>query len=413
MEPVEIKSLNTRIHFFLSCCIAFLLPFKQGVSTCIALLLLNWLVEGDFRNKFAALKHRNLFVLFIAYYALHLLGLCWTQNLSAGWFDLEVKLSLLVFPFIYATRPFGKEQMDKVLLFFILGCALAGLIILGRASWIYLVRHENKFFYEEFSWFMHPSYFSMYLNLALLYTLISFSGNESRPHLGWLTLVPLFLLVIVLLSSKLGLLSLLLIIVCWLCWIVIRHRWYKLGVLSLILLTAGVGGIIKFSPEISARVTNALHAVASKPADKTDAESTAVRMFIWGAAVDVIRENPLIGAGTGDAKDVLMKTYKAEGISGAYKNNLNAHNAYLQVFVALGLLGFGLLVCMQVFPGIVAFREKKIILLSFLLLAVLNFLPESMLETQAGVMYYGFFNSLLLFSEANRFQLSGPEKKWF
>ncbi len=407
------KTVHSRIHFLLSGLIAFLLPFKQGVSVCIIFLLLNWLVEGDFRNKFKGIKHRNFLILFVAFYLLHLVGMCWTENQASGWFDLEVKLSLLIFPFVFSTRPFRKEQMDKILVCFLLGCTSVCLIILGRASWIYLARHENKFFYEEFSWFMHPSYFSMYLNLVLLYVLIAFSKKEDRPHLAWLLLIPLFLLVIVLLSSKLGLISLVLLIVSWLCWTVIKHRWYKIGLFSVIILIAGVLGVMKFSPEISTRVKNAVHAVSSKPADKTDPESTAVRIFIWGAARDVIKEHPLIGAGTGDAKDVLIEKYKEEGIAGAIKNNLNAHNEYLQVFVALGLIGFLSLLCMQFFPAVVAVKEKKIMLLSFLLLSVLNFLPESMLETQAGVMYYGFFNSLLLFSEENTFGLSLPGTGWF
>jgi O-antigen ligase len=410
---VLIQTIHTRIHFLLTCLIAFLLPFKQIVSICIALLLLNWILEGDFRNKFSKLRHRNLFVLFVGFYLLHVLGLCWTENKGAGWFDLEVKLSLLIFPFIFATRPFVKEQMDKIFVFFLTGCALAGLIILARAGSIYLLRHENKFFYEEFSWFMHPSYFSMYLNLALLYVLISFSKTEGRPHAVWLLLVPLYVLVIVLLSSKLGLISLLLLILCWLVWMVVNHRWYKIGLLSVIILSVGIAGVLKFSPDISNRLKNAVHALSVKPADKTDAESTAVRMFVWGAAEDVIRTSPWIGVGTGDAKDALMEKYKEESITGALKNHLNAHNAYLQVFVALGLLGFVLLVSMQVFPCVLAVREKKIILLCFILLAVLNFLPEAMLETQAGVMYYGFFNSLLLFSEGNGFQLALPKRNWF
>lgn len=407
------QPIHTRIHFLLSCLIAFLLPFKQIVSICIGLLLLNWILEGDFKNKFSNLNHRNLFVLFIGFYLVHVLGLCWTENQPAGWFDLEVKLSLFIFPFIFATRPFAKEQMDKIFVSFLTGCALASLIILARACWIYLFRHENKFFYEEFSWFMHPSYFSMYLNFCLLFVLISFSRGADRPRKAWLLLVPLFLLVIVLLSSKLGLITLVLLILSWLIWVVIRHRWYKIGLFSVSVLVLGIAGVLKFSPDISSRIKNAVHAVSTKPADKSDAESTAVRMFVWGAAADVIHAHPWIGVGTGDAKDALMEKYKEEDITGALKNHLNAHNAYLQVFVALGLLGFMLLAAMQILPCVVALREKKIMLLSFILLAVLNFLPEAMLETQAGVMYYGFFNSLLLFSDGNGFRLSFPKLSWF
>jgi hypothetical protein len=57
---------------------------------------------------------------------------------------------------------------------------------------------------------------------------------------------------------------------------------------------------------------------------------------------------------------------------------------------------------MLLLPLQAARNEKKIILVFFVALIALNFLPESMLETQAGVMFYAFFNSILVFSEPAR-----------
>jgi O-antigen ligase len=221
---------------------------------------------------------------------------------------------------------------------------------------------------------------------------------------GVLLLLPLFALVIVLLSSKLGLISLVLVLVTALCGLVIRYKRYLLGFLSLAALAASVFAVIRFSPEVRGRVYNALHALSEKKEDKTNAESTAVRILIWGVAREAIAEHPLLGAGTGDAKDVLMEKYRSEGISGAYAHQLNAHNEYLQVLVALGLAGFVLLLCMLLLPAWIGFREHKAILPAFVALLALNFFPESMLETQAGVMFYGFFNSLLVFSAAGNYR---------
>ncbi|HXC03650.1 MAG TPA: O-antigen ligase family protein, partial [Bacteroidia bacterium] len=351
-----------------------------------------------------------LFAIFIGFYMYHVTGLLWTSNMEAGAFDLEVKFSLFAFPWIYATRPFKAGKLDRILLWFVMGCSTAALAVLLRAGIYALFFGENKFFYTQLSCFMHPSYFSMYLNLSLLFMLLSLSAQDSQRRPWIYLLIGLHLVVIVLLSSKLGQISLVILLLTWLIWMIISRKKFLLGGGLLVLMLAGIVCLFQFFPTLTARLTNAFHAVSADQTDKSNAESTAVRMLVWGAAKELIAEHPLAGAGTGDSKDVLMDKYKAEGIAGAYAHNLNAHNAYLQIWVALGLIGFLFLLSIQVFPFAVGWKDKNVFLCGFILLSVLNFLPESMLEAQAGCMYYGFFNSLLLFSAKPLFSIPGVRK---
>jgi O-antigen ligase len=76
---------------------------------------------------------------------------------------------------------------------------------------------------------------------------------------------------------------------------------------------------------------------------------------------------------------------------------LNAHNQFLQTYIALGILGALLLIFMLVLPGWLAIRRIHFIYFSFLAVFTFNTLVESMLEVQAGVIYYAFFNALLFF----------------
>jgi O-antigen ligase len=406
-------AVHTRIHFILSCLIAFLLPFKQigpvqVVAFCIAALMLNWLLEGDFANKFRSMRHRFIFGVYIAFYLLHIAGLAWSRDKDSGLFDLQVKLSFFIFPWIFSTRPFTSPKLDRILSAFLLGCAAASVLLLLRATCYYFFRNENKFFYIELSYFMHPGYFSMYLNLGVIYLLCSLSRGSTQMTAGWKLLIPLFVVMIVLLSSKLGVISLFLTFFFWLCWMMVSRRKYLAGLGTLILFAGCMIGIVKFSPTISDRLRNAAHALSSDSSDKTNSESTAVRMLIWGSAREVIAEHPLFGSGTGDAKRVLMDKYKEEGITGAYHKNLNAHDAYLQILVSLGVAGLCFFLGMLLLPFIKAFKEGKELLVYFTLLLAINFVPESMLETQAGVMFYGFFSSLLLFSDRSSFGLQLP-----
>ena len=124
-------------------------------------------------------------------------------------------------------------------------------------------------------------------------------------------------------------------------------------------------------------------------------ESNSERLIVWKAGIEVIKEHPVFGVGTGDVKDALLSEYQKENKVLVYNMRLNAHNQYLQTYIALGILGVLLLLIYLVIPGWVAFRRIHFIYFSFLAVFTFNILVESMLEVQAGVIYYAFFNSLI------------------
>ena len=123
-------------------------------------------------------------------------------------------------------------------------------------------------------------------------------------------------------------------------------------------------------------------------------ESNAERLVVWQAGIQLIKVHPLFGVGTGDVKDALLAEYQKENKLVVYNLKLNAHNQYIQTFIALGIPGVLLLIFMLLYPGVLALRRIHIIYFSFLAVFFINNLVESMLEVQAGVLYFAFFNSL-------------------
>jgi hypothetical protein len=70
-----------------------------------------------------------------------------------------------------------------------------------------------------------------------------------------------------------------------------------------------------------------------------------------------------------------------------------------------------LLIIYLVVPGWFAIRRIHFIYFSFLAVFAFNILVESMLEVQAGVIYYAFFNALLFFGcKKLPNQLDNPER---
>ncbi len=382
--------------------IAFFLPLARLVPVFIVLMILNWLIEGDFRNKIQLIFKNKFSLLFISFYLLHLLGLLYTQNVPSGLFDLEVKLSLILFPIVLATRPISADKIRSIFIALLTGCVVAATIMLIRAIYIYMTSGENYFYYEAFASFLiHPGYISMYVNVTLSWLLINQMDQSKRfSNVIFCPLMIIFTIFIILLSSKMGLITMTLIYVGFLIYYVVTRKKYLFGTIGIMVIGISIVTLLRFMPELSGRINRAVGAVTNTNTVQSESESTAVRMLVWKAANHVISENVITGVGTGDAKDELVKEYEKRGMTGALEHRLNAHNEYYQVFVALGTIGFILLLGNLFFPMWWAFKTNNTLYVLFLLIILLNFLTESMLETQAGVMFYAFFNSLLCFAKS-------------
>jgi O-antigen ligase len=113
--------------------------------------------------------------------------------------------------------------------------------------------------------------------------------------------------------------------------------------------------------------------------------------------VEIIREHPLSGVGTGDVKDALLEKYNEKGMTDAFSHRLNAHNQFLQTGIAIGIAGMTVLIGMFILALIYAIKNRNIVYLLFLGINAVNFLFESILETQNGVVFYAFFNAFLFY----------------
>jgi O-antigen ligase len=406
------KKIHEQIFIGCSMGLAFFMPvFQRILPSIIFLMFLNWIIEGGIARIPAIFKEKNkiLTFSFIAIYILYLVGMLYSKNMKYGFFDLQVKLSLLLFPIIFATidKDFPLQKLTtNVFKALVAGCLTGTLIFLGIATITFINSHDIQvFFYIAFSKFIHPSYLSMYLNLAvgiLAYHLINKKQNlSSGSRILFLALAFYFSFVIILLSSKAGIFSLLLLTLMITIYLlkVNKQVWKGLIFISLVIAAFYIG--YHFLPSIAGRFKRAESAItAQNRTAPENMESNSERLVVWKAGIKIIRENPVFGVGTGDVKDALLSEYQKENKMLVYNLRLNAHNQYIQTYIALGIPGILLLVLFLILPGWWSLRNKQYLYFSFLVVFAFNILVESMLEVQAGVIYYAFFNALFFFALA-------------
>lgn len=376
------------IKNFLLQCIAFTLPLNKSLLPIfIVITVLIAFIEGNFQQKLQALKSK-FFLIAISLYLLHIVGMLYTTNHKAGMFDLEQKLSLLILPLIFfSDTSINNIQSQKILKSFVLGCVLAGIICLANAAYKYYISGDiGSLLYTQFSPIMHTSYFAMYLCFAIILILF----NESFVyHLAFKIIAVLFLILpIVLSSSKSGLFSLGLILLAKFIYeVLIKKSYLKVLVFSSLLIASAISIYFVF-PKAFERVGEMKEALTSS---KSEINTSTSRIAIWKIATNIISKNTILGVGTGDVKDAFISEYQKLTIREFTEKKLNAHNQYLQTFVALGLPGIlSLLVLLSTIAHF-SWYNKMLDGTILTVIIAFNLLFESMLETQAGVVFISFF----------------------
>ena len=128
------------------------------------------------------------------------------------------------------------------------------------------------------------------------------------------------------------------------------------------------------------------------------ARNRLVRFDIWRNFTDVFQDNSIFtGAGVGDVKRALVQVYEKKGIESPSKPT-ECHNQFIQTLVACGVLGLLLLLTIIGYAFWLAYKNRDLVLLLFMLIISINFMFESVLERVFGVIFFAFF---LLFFTSN------------
>jgi O-antigen ligase len=402
------KDYLFQIHLYIA--LAFSIPlFDRLVAFIIIIITTQWVFSKNWKHRYALLKQekwRKILLSYCLFYLVYLIGLLYSTNLDYAFFDLGTKLSLLIFPLIFATTDIQVFNSKRLLL--ISYAYLAGCILITGIMLVFALLNFSKtnsprvFYYDELSIFQHPSYLSMYLDFAvslILYLLLRTTHLISAFIRNFLVFfIVYFFAIVMLLASKAGIISLLIILTISIFSIIIYRKDYVIGLLFLIVLPFSFVGAYYVFPYSFQRLNVVSEVVSGKQqSSPASSDGTADRILIWESSLELIQEQSIFGVGTGDVKDALLKKYEENGIVNALNRKLNAHNQYLQTAITLGLPGIIILLSGLVFAFILAVRRQNLLLLLFSVVVSFNFLVESMLERQAGVVFYSFLNALLLF----------------
>ena len=127
--------------------------------------------------------------------------------------------------------------------------------------------------------------------------------------------------------------------------------------------------------------------------------SLSQRIEFTRASFHLIGQHPWFGVGTGDVPQAFAQTYDEIHSPLKEEYRFRAHNQYLAIAVAFGLVGLAFFLFVLFYPWFSSKRQHTYLYMVFLCIMLLSMFPEDTLETQAGATLFAFFVSLLLFAK--------------
>ena len=375
---------------------AFSFPLHQRMIPPLVLgLILFWLIDPVFksiksRKSIFTKSFNKQFFIHSSIFWLYLLSLFFTDNFN----DLsliERKLSLLLFPLIlFSYKRLERLNLNNIMVAFIGGTIIASVICFGFAYLDYKVTGKGyEFFYTYLSYFTHPTYFSIYCLIALL-MLRELFAKQIISIVAFTLISFLMLVMIFLLQSRAGLLALL-FIGPWLLFSLLKKglNWKPI-VFSILIFLMGSGIVINQSNYLQTRL---LAVFLEKNVKKQEPD---IRVSLWKSSKSVLKENWLFGVGPSKVFENLKPEYEKRDLKSAIDKQFNVHNQFIHLWLCLGV--FGLIAWLMVLgvPLYEAIIYKEGLFISFILIIALNSFFEVLLNLQAGVVFYSFFNAIFM-----------------
>jgi O-antigen ligase len=139
-----------------------------------------------------------------------------------------------------------------------------------------------------------------------------------------------------------------------------------------------------------------------KSTGDANGHSLTQRFEYWIASWNIIKNNLLFGVGTGDLEQELFKQYDQMNSKLSIEYRLHPHNQFLSIMLCFGVIGLIWFLYSLFYPMFAYKKYSDYLYVAFIVIAVCSFFTEDTLETQAGVTFYAFLNSFLLFVDRDK-----------
>lgn len=392
------KGLNYLLILF-----AFLLPISTAMTNAaVGLLIIFWLIEGNWKEKYAVLKSSLPFKLFLAFILLIGLSIIWSHGIEGGFWTKHSPNAIVFYfrgyVFDFMIIPIILTSMRKEFSRYIISAFLAAMLVSELMSWgIFMewVQYKNVLPSDP-SPFMHHTLYSIFLAVTIFVLLTQFFKTKTLFYKTFIALFILSAMVNLFLNG--GRLGQLAFFVAIFVYTSLRYRITLKSILLSLLTVAVVFAIAyKVSPIFQKRMDLSLQSL-QKITEGNYGSSWGIRANILIVAKDLVRENPILGIGMGNAKVEFLEKAKEYPQTGFFPQLNHLHNGYMQILVEVGFVGLVLF-----FYFLYQLLQEKVDKEQFVLMATIvaiylvGFTGEPLFFSRKPYLLFNLFVALFLY----------------
>ncbi len=330
-------NLDKTYHFLLIA-LAFLLPLTVfGGNLVIVIICILWLISGDYKSKINQIIDNKLMLASILFFCIHIAGLIWTEDLSWG---IHIVHKMWYFcgllPILFTIM--RKEYINKCVSAFLIAISITE--IFSYLIWFELIEPFKNATIENPTPFMsHISYnpilaFAIYLVLHEVF----FNKKLTNIVFSFYSFFAISMTINMFITGgRAGQVSFFVMIAILTIQILDKQRFKSM--LAIFILIPGIFfAAYQTSDLFNKRVNMAISEILNySDTHVTDFTSVGVRVTYALNSWVVIKQNPIIGVGTGDFPSAYKKINLINTPLGP--NTTNPHNMYTLVLMQLGLIG--------------------------------------------------------------------------
>jgi len=384
--------------------IAFTIPMPMIANNIAVGLFLLGVIRTLKKENF---KNFNLqtFLVLSSLFFLYVFGLFYSENMSKAFYDLEKNAALLLFPLFLILY---KKKLN--LRFILLG--LVASITLISVLCLFFISFEcyKNGFSTSTLWKitnqplshkvgLTPVYQSMYIFLACISVLTLDKLNKKIV----LFVILINSIVILFLASRV-VLAIYIVTITVLIIRFFKDVSPKKRLVSGLLIVFVFGAVIYTNPVLKWRFSSVFANYSSDGnLPETKEKGVRLRSQLWSSCIQVIKDNPIIGVGSGDYVDALLTVYKEKKFRIPYRRILKTHNQYLTYTATFGVLGLTVFLFHLFWLFRLFFKHKSLLSLLYLSSVVIVCITESFLYGNSGIIFYAFFSNLLAINLINEY----------
>ncbi|HTN08891.1 O-antigen ligase family protein [Agriterribacter sp.] len=393
--------------------VAFLLPspFYGGVLFFLSIAGVCWITQKNHRQLPGSL-YKNQVLLPALLYLYIVAGFFFSENFRVALSTLSTMLPFILFPVFIGTSPLiNRKLLRKINISFLISITATLLfavvynIINIAATGISSVMLFDGYYHKLHSFGLtniyynwHPTYGAAFANLgiAILFHLYFTPKNShTRSQKILMLCTALFLSTSIFLLDSLVGIGAYFILLLFLFIKQRKHRGYFnttfKKILALSVLLIGIA-ILYINPFENAKIDS----LKNKPILITDVQSErnlfTIRLAKWSVYYDIFTSEPFFGTTLGDIADIRKENYTKRGFDYLALHNYNAHNQYMEILAALGVVGLSVFLMLLFSP--LGWSGVNALYFPFFIICLITFCTESVLHRQQGILFFMFFYSL-------------------